>query len=209
VKAELRASAWGHADRHYAASMTEVLRTADRADEQASSRWAKALEQASPGIRDSVERAYKQWNTILRDYLRSETALRLTVGGDSQSVPVKVVGGMPRLFAEVMRQFEGLEWLLLNRPAVSAVASGTRFMERHVDSVRTAWGDAAGPSDANDIQRVRETAEIWLTKLDKMGAVERIIGIGEDVLGAYFFRVPEIHLYWVVIGITARALGVS
>ncbi len=97
--AELSTSAWGHADRHYAASMTEALRAADHADEQAGGHWAKALEQASPGIRDSVERTYKQWNTILRDYLRSETALRLTVGGESQSVPVKVVGGMPPRFA--------------------------------------------------------------------------------------------------------------
>lgn len=42
-----------------------------------------------------------------------------------------------------------------------------------------------------------------------MKAVEQIIGIDEDVLGAYFFRIPEIRLYWVVIGITSRALGVS
>lgn len=207
--AELRAGAWGHADRHYAASMTEALRTADRADEQAGSRWAKALEHASPGIRDSIERACKQWNTILRDHLRSETALRLTVGGDSQLVPVRVVEGMPRLFAEVMRQFEGFEWLLLNRPAVAAAASGTRFMEDHVDSVRAVWGDAAGPSDVDDIRRVRETATTWLTKLDEMRAVEQITGIDEDVLGGYFFRIPEISMYWAVIGITARALGVS
>jgi hypothetical protein len=51
-------------------------------------------------------------------------------------------------------------------------------------------------------------AENWLAKLDEIRAVEKIIGIDEDVLGAYFFRVPEIRLYWVVIGITARALGV-
>lgn len=205
---DLPENAWGHADRHYAASMTEALRTADRSDE-AGNRWAKTLQQASPGIRDSVERTYKQWNTILRDYLRTETALRLTVGGDSQSVPVKVVGGMPERFAEVMRQFEGFEWLLINRPAVEAALSGSQFMEGYVDSVRLKWGDAAGPSDVNDIRRVRETAEAWLRKLDEMQAVEQIVGIDEDVLGAYFFRIPEIRLYWVVIGITALALGVS
>jgi hypothetical protein len=199
---------WGHADRYYAASI-EALHAVDRGGEHAGSRWGKALEQASPGIRSAVERTYKQWNTILRDYLRTETALRLAVGGDSQSVPVKVVDGMPRRFVEVMGQFEGLEWLLLNRPAVTAAASGTRFMEVQVDSVRAAWGDTAGPSDMNDIRRVRQTAETWLAKLDEIRAVEQIIGIDEDVLGAYFFRIPEIRLYWVVIGITARALGVS
>jgi hypothetical protein len=29
------------------------------------------------------------------------------------------------------------------------------------------------------------------------------------VLGAYFFRIPQIRLYWVVIGIAARTLGVA
>ena len=205
---ELPTSAWGDADRYYAVSMTESLRAAGYADKWAAG-WADDLEQASPGIRDSVERVCKQWNNILREYLRGETALRLTVGGESQSVPVKVVEDLPPPFAEVMREFEGLAWLLLNRPIVEAAASGTRFMENGVDKVRAVWGDAAGSSDVNEIRRVRETAEAWLKKLDETNAVERIIGINEDVLGAYFFRIHEIRLYWVVIGITARALGVA
>ena len=60
-----------------------------------------------------------------------------------------------------------------------------------------------------DLRRVHETAGAWLAKLDELEAVNKVVGINEDVLGAYFFRVPEINLYWVVIGITARALGVS
>jgi len=135
---------WGHAGRHYSASMADASRVADRAAEQADIRWGKALERASPSISDTVQRTFKQWNTILRDYLRSETALRLTTGGDSQSVPVKVVGGMPRPFAEVLRQFEGLEWLLLNRRAVEAATSGTRFIEQYMDSAQEAWGDELG-----------------------------------------------------------------
>ena len=179
---ELSESAWGHPSRHYAASTPEVFRGTSPSDEQASSRWANALEQASPGIRDSVERTYKQWNTILRDYLRSETALRLSGEGYAQSVPVRVVDGMPWPVAEVMDQFDGLEWLLLNRPLVAAAALGTSFMERNVDSVRAAWGDAAGPSDKNEIGRVRATAEAWLRKLDETQVVEQIVGIEEDVM---------------------------
>jgi hypothetical protein len=203
---EFPVSAWGNADRYYA---SESLRAIDRAGEYAGSRWAKALDQVSPGIRETVERTYKQWNTIARDYLRTETGLRLAVGGNSQSVPIKVDSGMPPRFVEVMRQFEGLEWLLLNRPAVAEAVSGTRFMESHAISVRAAWGDEAGPAEVNDIRRVRETSQNWLKKLDEKKAVKQIIGIEEDVLGAYFFRIPEIRLYWVVIGITARTLGVS
>ncbi|MBM3740920.1 MAG: hypothetical protein FJW39_34690, partial [Acidobacteria bacterium] len=189
--------------------MSHALKRGHQSDDRASRLWGEWLETASPGICQSVVRTYKQWNTIIRDYLRTETALRLTVGGEAQSVPVKVVGDIPRRFAEVMHQFESLQGLLLSRPAIVEALSGTRFMANHVDKVRRAWGDAAGPSDLNEIKHVHDTAAAWLRKLDEAKAVELIIGIDEDVLGAYFFRIPEIRLYWVVIGITARILGVS
>ena len=32
---------------------------------------------------------------------------------------------------------------------------------------------------------------------------------GQDILGAYFFRVPAISVYWMVIGIMSGVLGVS
>jgi hypothetical protein len=202
-------SAWGHPARHYGATSGEAAHSADWDEDYASDRWAEALEHASPGIRKSVEGASKQWNTVLRDHLRSETGLKISVAGDSKAVPVKVFDGMPQPFANAMREFDGLEWLLLHRPAVEAVASGTQFMERHVGTVRAAWGAAAGPSDADDIRSVRQTAIAWLKKLDEMRTMERIFDIREDVLGAYYFRIPEIRLYWVVIGIVARALSVS
>ena len=82
-------------------------------------------------------------------------------------------------------------------------------MEDFADAARAAWGDEAGPAVANDIRRVRETATNWLRKLDERNTVKQVIGIEEDVLGAYFFRIPQIRLYWVVIGITARTLGVA
>ena len=135
-----------------------------RPGEQDAGRWAEALEEASTGIREVVERTYKQWNTILRDYLRSEMALRLTVGTDAQSVPVRVVGGMPLPFAEVMRRLEGLEWLLLNRPALVAASTGTQFMAEHADAMRQVWGTEVGASGHDEIARVQKTAEAWLKK---------------------------------------------
>jgi len=75
--------------------------------------------------------------------------------------------------------------------------------------VRDIWPDLAGPSGRDEFERVQQTAQAWLKQLDKVQAIEKLIGINEDVLGAYFYRVPEIRLYWVVIGIIARALGIS
>jgi len=182
---------------------------ADRAADHASQRWAEALERVSPGIRKTVDRAYRQWNGIVREYLRTETGLRLAVGEDSQSVPIKLADGMPLSFNEVMRQFESVDWLLLNRPAILQAAEGAWWMGEILGRAREAWGDEAGPADIKDIERVQQTAESWLLKLDDQKTIQKIAGIEEDVLGAYFFRVPEIRLYWIVIGIIARTLGVS
>lgn len=202
-------TAWGHPGRHYAAIPEAVCASKPRPGEQSGGRWADALEKASPGIRQSVERACKQWNTTLRDYLRNETALRLTVGDETRSVPVRIVDGMPLPFAEVMRELNDLEWLILHRPTIVAAAEGTHFMGDQVDRVRAVWGDKAGPSDRDEMLRVQQTAQAWLRQLDQMKVIEKITRINEDVLGAYFFRVPEIRLYWVVIGITARVLDIS
>ncbi len=205
---QLPQSAWGHAGRHYA-SAVDARHTPRRPGEGEGRHLESALEAAQPGVHDVVERAYKQWNTILRDYLRTETALRLTVGDDVRAVPVHVVSGVPPAFAYVMDQLGGLEWLLMNRPAIEAAAAGTRFMARHSDEVRGWWKEKAGPSDREEITRVQQTAEAWIRQLDETKAVDQIVGIEEDVLGAYYFRIPEIRLYWVVIGITARILGIS
>lgn len=55
----------------------------------------------------------------------------------------------------------------------------------------------------------RGAAVILRRKLREPYFVERITAIEEDVLGAYFFRVPEVRLYWMVIGFLSGVLGVS
>jgi|LauGreSBDMM110SN_4_FD.fasta_scaffold22649_2 hypothetical protein len=209
--AEDNKNSWGNFPRYYGATAAEAARTADWVEDRASQRWADALEHSSPGIRNHVRAAAKQWNTSLREHLRSETGLKISVAGDLKAVPVKVVDGVPHPFAEAMRDFDGggLEWLLLHRPALEAVALGTQFMERNAAIALKTWGSDAGPGDVHDIRGVHQTANAWLKKLDEMRTMERIFDIREDVLGAYYFRIPEIRLYWVVIGIVARAIGVS
>ena len=144
------------------------MRFAEGADRARGSRWAEALERASPGARESVERTLKQWNNIVREYLRSETGLRLSVGDEAQSVPVKVVDGMPKAFECSIQQFEDLEWLLLNRPALEAAISGTRFMEASAARLPSTWLEEAGLADKRAICAVRQTAEAWLKKLDEL-----------------------------------------
>ncbi len=203
-------TAWGWQGRHYAEEPNRAAggwpgtRRPPAGPTPAEKRWAELLEQATPGAKDQVTRAFKQWNNILRDYLRTETALRLTVGDDAQAVPVRIVDGMPLPFADAIRQFEDLEWLLLNRPLVEAAAKGAGFLEkshgRALDLLASQGHNVTDAATAAQVAGVKSLAEDLLKVLDKAGAVQQIAGINEDVLGAYFFRVPEIRLYWIVIG---------
>jgi hypothetical protein len=138
-------NSWGDVCRYYAAPNFESVRAMDRATRPVSHRWALALDRTSPEIREQVERACKQWNTAIRDCLRAESGLRLSPGGESQSIPIKVDSGIPPGLAEVLEEFEGLEQLLLNRPTIAQAAKSTRAMENFIDVACAACGDAAGP----------------------------------------------------------------
>ncbi|MFQ5409671.1 MAG: hypothetical protein ACE5FI_14780, partial [Anaerolineales bacterium] len=78
---------------------------------------AQLLRRYGDDLPKRVDRAYRQWNRIVRDSIRSETALRFTVGDDSVAVPIEVVDGMPGPFVSHMGDLEsGILWeLILNK----------------------------------------------------------------------------------------------
>jgi hypothetical protein len=61
----------------------------------------------------------------------------------------------------------------------------------------------------DDVQRVHRMAQALVSKLDEMDMLKKILGIQEDILGAYFFGIREVRIYWMAIGIVASALGLS
>lgn len=200
---------WGHESRHYAERFARPRSSnQDKNISLLERKWADLLNAASPGTRDSVERAFRQWNGIVRECIRTETALRLTVGNEAQAVPVRVVDDLPRPLAEILADFDRLEWLLLNRPVIESAARGTRFLEKHMSQATSLLRDGKAFPQPDEVKRVASMAETLLERLDEKEALKRIAGCQEDVLGAYFFRLPEIRLYWVPIGIVAAMLAV-
>ena len=189
---------WGHLTRHYAERSARPG-SSDQGKHGSSlaKKWADLLNAASPGRREAVDRAFRQWNGIVREYIRTETALRLTVGNEAQAVPVKIVDGLPRPLEEILIDFDGLEWLLLNRPVIESAARGTRFLEEHLPHVRSILHEEKALPQREEVARVSSMAEKLLQRLDETEALRRIAGCHEDVLGAYFFRIPEIRLFWV------------
>src|SRR6266436_4740434 len=96
-------NSWGWSGRHYADDSFRDKRK-PTPEEQKKQRieeyWAVLLTRAYPNLREEIGQTCKQWNNAVRDHLRTETALRLSVGDETQSVPVKVVEGMPKLLVE-------------------------------------------------------------------------------------------------------------
>ncbi len=161
-----------------------------------------------PQAREQVENAFRQWNTVVRDQLRNEMGLRLSFGGDSQSVPVRIADGVPRPMAEALRTFERWEWLLLHRPELEATVRGARLLAAHQPDTVALIGSEPPPATVAALKDATVTAERLLVALDKLEAIKRIVGCREDVLGAYFLQASEVRLYWVPLAVVSRLLGV-
>lgn len=210
-----------HAFDHRLASSVSADRIAHTHEEvvAAKDRWNQIL-------RDRLRTATRlQLAGRARRRSPGEARVRLTETEPSLSVPVRIEGEVPDSVRRALARIDPRELdLLLNRPLLREVVRGMEFMAPHLDTMRSRLSERLFAldlrhADREDLGRVGETAEVWLESGDPGSVVGRFFGEGEktdpqqpehhDVLGAYFFRTPEIRLYWIVIGLTALLLEVT
>jgi hypothetical protein len=108
-----------------------------------------------------------------------------------------------------MEEFPDLEiWRLqLQSEAFSQGLKGLEAFEIDFEIVSGALGNLS--ASIEEVRRVRDSFKTLNDWLKKLAILKKIGAIRQDILGAYFFRIPEIRLYWMVIGLLSRALGVS
>jgi len=200
---------WGSVGRYHSVDQIVASRDGKRPVSRTARELAELLHQYDPELRQRVERAFKQWNLIIRDYLRNETALRLSVGDDTRSVPVIVADGLPQPFEAVIEDLLGEAWLLLNRPLIEQTAKGLALIDTRYDQLTNYTPFQPPPATREQVQHAGEYARRLAEFVQKLELLKRIGEIDQDILGAYFFRVPKIELYWMVIGVMAATLGVS
>jgi hypothetical protein len=144
-----------------------------------------------PDTPDVVERTYKRWNKTLRERLGSETGLRLA----NLSVPVRVVDGLPRPFAEILRKFDDpdLWWLAAHQELLRVTQRGLTELSRAAALPRPLL------SDSGVDERSRRELDGLICLIDKLLATEQakklddeLRSINEDLLGAYFFMVRRL-----------------
>jgi hypothetical protein len=170
---------------------------------------ADLLHQYDAEMANKVRRTLKQWNNVIRDHLRNEMGLRLTVGNEAQAVPLRVVDGMPASFGDLLSSLDPIIWgFLLRMRVLENTLEGLRFTERDYSKLFIKPPGSlptALPQEVSEARLFIEGLVVWLKKQEVQ---ERLKRIQQDILGAYFFRVPEISVYWMVLGIMSGVLGV-
>lgn len=198
-------------DKYYAQSQQEIANAA-KFPSALEQRIDGILREVAPDLKSQVERSFNRWNMVIREQLRNEMGLRLSVGKVQQSVPVRIVDGLPPPMKYLYENIppEALH-LLLNRASLEK-SQQTLHALRGVSPKLAAWvgydEDRAKQTSAG-VQRTATFLDDLLTKLDKEKLGRRLLDFDQDVLGAYFFHDGHIHLYWMAIGIASGILGIS
>jgi hypothetical protein len=129
----------------------------------------------------------------------------------STDVLVKVVEGIPDPLARIVHQHdqELVWWLLIQRMRLEQTASGLGLLLTRLEQIKPFlnWSTDAEPN-AEATQKTIELIRAALDRQESKSIAQAVRELETDVLGAYFFRVPIIHLYWQAIGLASAIVEV-
>lgn len=194
----------------------------------------KLLSRIAPETETVVEKTRQRFNQSVRQVLRAETRLQLSnvvTGADGEeretrSVRVFVMPGMPEeleslLFDDDLRL--AIELAPLRSILETAHASMLELLPPITRLSKQEDFDSRFPEAVGTVLATRDLTAGLLAEASKFDLLEKIFAINEDVLGLYSYRLPasrsmfdddappnvRVDLYWCVIGLIAKILGVS
>ena len=203
---------FGGSNRYYALkSLVGARRRGPKDDSEEEARIRKLLHSYQSDLSKRVELCCKQWNQTIRSHIKNEMALDITIGDGKQHAPVRVVDGLPGPFAEIVRGLPDIEiWeLVLNRPSLLRTLEGLELVDKKYDFI-TRWQVMKNHLiDKKEVEHVHKFISALTDNLEELELIKKISDIDQDILGAYHFRIPEIQIYWMVIGVIAGMLGIT
>ncbi|MCW7555904.1 hypothetical protein NX722_25400 [Endozoicomonas gorgoniicola] len=168
-------------------------------------RWAELLRQKYPVLKEEVQRTVKQWNLQVRDHLRNETALRLSIGTDTSQVAVRVEDGFPYPLADVLGGHDRLAPLLLHKRTLEQTEHGIEIARRHFEQLSA----LVEPNfDDVELSKVGQWFHRVIRELNKTDITKQLANIDQDILGAYYFRESRVEIYWMAIGVVSLLYGI-
>lgn len=173
---------------------------------------ARRRKEEEKSARERVETAVERWSSRTREKVRTEMKFKFSYDGAQESVPVRVEDRVPPPFVKLFEQHpEPLIWrLLLDRSKLETTAKGLQLVGKNFERMEESFENMV-PSDTeeSDVTSSYRLVKALLNMLEESSVLESFGSIRGDVLGAYFFRVPEIQIYWLPIAVTAKALDIS
>ena len=192
------------------------------------------IDRVAPETESAVEQTRNRFNQAVRQILRAETRLNLSsvVAGDNgeereiRNVRVFVSPGMPKELQPL--EFDENFWLAIELAPLRGLLTTTqhamaelsdpihRLMSREEFHARFSEADHA-------VWEMQSLTSQLLAEAAKFDLLKKVFAIDEDVLGLYSYRLstqeglfdsepsPNVRadLYWGVIGLVSKVLGVS
>ncbi|MBI2924648.1 MAG: hypothetical protein HYY24_02965 [Verrucomicrobia bacterium] len=190
---------------------------------------SQLLSQVSPQTEARVKKARDATRGLIQEILRSECRLQLRTeqsnrkGEPAVQVPVEVVPGLPAVLENVTFPDNLALCLILSRYRVSLeqAEQGLAGLQGLIQELQRApqWAGLVRSGEP----AARETEQLVKSLLDllnKEDPLKHLLGVEEDVLGAYIYQLhglflddhpnaARIELYWAVIGLTAQWLAAT
>lgn len=168
-----------------------------------------------PDAEERVNRSFKQWNQIVRDYIRTETGLKLSDGDSRYAIPVRVVNGFPVTLAQLIDQYrDPVMWrLIIGQPKLGGLIEGIEFLLQKWNQLEQ-WPSL--PEPAKNGQLVLDRTLKIATSLQQVALADKVVqqikDIHEDILGVYRFAPAQgsnVELYWLPIAMIAAMIDVA
>jgi hypothetical protein len=165
-----------------------------------------------PAQYELVEKTRVDWQGSVRDFLRSETGLKLSAAGKQHSVSITVRNYVSPIFDVLINQLNMENSLLSKkRPLLKSLQSGSRWLNDYFARNPNAKMQLALTDQ--DIESA-PAFELAVTKiLDKLPRwqvefAHQFRNVKEDVMGAYSPRGKFAELHWIPIAMIAETLEV-
>ena len=177
-------------------------------DNATARRWLTEMDDRIPDAERITVESVEAWRRKAREALARETALRMTWEDYKEIVPIRVIPGIPRHLVDILDEIDpDLLFLVLNRRQIRAAASGLRFAETHSAKLDRLAPEYVQPISWVEIATLRERFSKIGDWLDSVRIPKPEVIVNRDILGAYWYRKPEITIHWQTIGISSMILG--
>lgn len=201
---------FGDSERYYSSPRLPNRQEGKKWDSPMESRIRHLLSTQHANTQLIVEQACKQANLAVREYLRDETALKISHPERRQTVPFKVVDGLPLSLEHRLEHLpqDIFLFLLQRRHLLNQGHAALQFLDENLLQLLKAF-EVVDSGEKIGLSSSIKLIEDILLKINEIKLPELILNIDEDVMGAYFFKIPAIQIYWMPIGLIAGALDIA